>query len=466
MTFPMFQIFPATDFGHCITLGNVRIQIRPASDILGVAARASKILVALGPTSQQDMLIVILLKRTPSLILKVAFFAALAWVSTQSHNSGDHCFGQSSAPAAEKELTVQQKVQRHRELLQAMRDKLRLITEAEMRFYLDGAEESYNWSDKWDTNVAALQPIREEFESLAVDLFINHENAEGVPDSLPETVFSVRKQLLETDRDADTIAVLKRLHKLKPEIDQLKLDLGLALLKTNQFAQANEIIDKIPPNKLEDLEGVDNKLLMIRKPLEAAYEQEAKTITAESEDDLPRVELMTTKGPIIVELFENEAPDTVGNFIHLVESGFYTDVIFHRVIARFMAQTGLVTFSSNGYSMKQPGYSIYDETKGGRSHFSGYLSMAKTDQPNSGGGQFFITYEPTVFLDGRHTVFGRVIQGMENAGRLLPTHEMKEEKDKPPEEVAIESITPDRILSAKVIRKRDHEYKPNKVLLE
>ena len=92
--------------------------------------------------------------------------------------------------------------------------------------------------------------------------------------------------------------------------------------------------------------------------------------------------------------------------------------------------------------------------------------MAKTDAPNSGSSQFFITYEPTVFLDQRHTVFGRVIQGMENAARLLPTHEMQEEKDESPEEVLIESIKPDRILTAKVIRKRDHEYRPKKVTLE
>ena len=89
--------------------------------------------------------------------------------------------------------------------------------------------------------------------------------------------------------------------------------------------------------------------------------------------------------------------------------------------------------------------------------------MAKTEQPNSGGSQFFITYQPTIFLNGRHTVFGRVIQGMENAGRLEVTHLEKKVKDKPPEEVLIEEVRPDRILTAKVIRKRDHPYLPKKV---
>ncbi len=417
----------------------------------------------------------ILLKQTPSLILKVAFFAALVWVSIQSYNPTARCLGQttvgqaSSSDAAatdEQTLTLPQKIQRHKQLLDAMREKIRLITEAELRFYLDGAEASYDWRDTWDTNVAALQPIREEFETLSVDLFINNGDGDEVPESLPETVFSIREKLLETNRDADTIAVLRRLLKIKPDIDQLKLDLGLALIKTNQFAEANEIIDTIPPSTLESLQGADHKLLPIRMALQSKYEQEKETLAAEADDNLPRVELNTTQGPIIVELFENEAPETVGNFIYLVESGFYTDVIFHRVIARFMAQTGLVAYTDRGYHAKNLDYSIYDETKGGRTHFYGYLSMAKTDAPNSGSSQFYITYEPTVFLDGRHTVFGRVIEGMENALRLLPTHETKEKKDEPPEEVMIESVTPDRILTAKVLRKRDHEYRPNKVTLE
>lgn len=408
----------------------------------------------------------ILVKRTPSFILKVAFFAAMVWVGMQSRSPNVICFGQgpsNESGQTAQTLSFEQKTDRHGELIKAMREKIRLIKQAELRFYLDGVEESYNWSDQWDTAVAGLQPLREEFETISVDLYINNEDANSVPDSLPETVFSVRKKLLKTDHDADTIEVLRRLLIAKPDIDQLKLDLGLALLKTNQFTEANEIIDTIPPNVLDKLKEADNKLLSIRVPLQKAYEQEKKILAAEADDDLPRVEINTSQGTIVVELFENEAPDTVGNFIQLVESGFYTDVIFHRIISKFMAQTGLVSFRSNGYEMKRLGYSIYDETKGGRGHFYGYLSMAKTDQPNSGGSQFFITYAPTVALDGRHTVFGRVIQGMANAGRLQPTHEIKEEKDKPPEEVAIESITPDRILSAKVIRKRDHEYRPNKV---
>ena len=122
-------------------------------------------------------------------------------------------------------------------------------------------------------------------------------------------------------------------------------------------------------------------------------------------DDLPRVKLTTTKGDIVLELFENEAPETVGNFINLVEKGFYKDLTFHRVIAGFMAQGGCPEGDGTG----GPGYSIYDECgkPDARMHFRGSISMAKTNAPNSGGSQFFICFRPTPNLNGIHTVFGR-----------------------------------------------------------
>lgn len=409
--------------------------------------------------------------RTPSFIFSAAFFAAWVWSVVPANQSTHIC--RAEAPAAETTasaqsptlVTVEQKVDRYRTLIERMREEIRLITESKIRFYLDGREASYDWKDQWETAVAALEPLKKEFETIATDLFINHTDDASVPDSLEETVFAIRRKLLKTDQDAKTIAVLRRLLETKPENQQLKLDLGRVLLKTNQFAEANELIDSIPRNVMEDLDDGDDKLLASRSQLETTYEEEKKILAAESEaDDLPRVELLTSQGPVVVELFENEAPDTVGNFIHLVESGFYKDVIFHRVIAGFMAQTGLVARLENGYANKRPGYLIYDETRDGRRHFSGYLSMAKTDKPNTGNSQFFITYQPTNFLDGRHTVFGRVIEGMENVGRLQATFEMKKtEKDKPPEEVRIESAIPDFIKSANVIRKRDHQYAPKKV---
>ncbi len=167
-------------------------------------------------------------------------------------------------------------------------------------------------------------------------------------------------------------------------------------------------------------------------------------------DDLPRVRLKTTKGDIVVELFENEAPGTVGNFVSLVEKGFYDGLTFHRVLPRFMAQAGCPKGDGTG----GPGYNIYCEAyqENHRDHFRGSLSMAKGREKNTGGSQFFLTFVPTYHLDGIHTVFGRVIQGMDVLADL---------QRRDPSDPSNLSIEPDRILKAEVIRKRDHAYRPN-----
>lgn len=112
----------------------------------------------------------------------------------------------------------------------------------------------------------------------------------------------------------------------------------------------------------------------------------------------------------VVELYAKEAPTTVNNFVFLVRDGYYDDVTFHRVIPGFMAQGGDPTGTGTG----GPGYTIADEFSPLRRHDSaGILSMANTGRPNSGGGQWFITFVPTPHLDDAHTVFGKVVEGMD-----------------------------------------------------
>ena len=175
-------------------------------------------------------------------------------------------------------------------------------------------------------------------------------------------------------------------------------------------------------------------------------------------DDLPRVLLTTNKGDITVELYENEAPETVGNFIALVESGFYKNSLFHRVIDNFVAQVGGPKKGSEG--VDDPGYKIYDECKrpDTRPHFSAVVSMAKTSMPDSGSSQFYITLNRTSHLDGLHTVFGRVIDGHDIVDRIART-----EIEINGEATDVPNSNPDYIVSAKVLRKRDHVYKPRKV---
>ncbi|MBP2635121.1 MAG: ppiB [Firmicutes bacterium] len=115
------------------------------------------------------------------------------------------------------------------------------------------------------------------------------------------------------------------------------------------------------------------------------------------------------KGTITIELFEKDAPTTVGNFEKLIKEGFYDGLQFHRVIKGFVAQGGCPQGNGTG----GPGYTIPCETKGNpNKHEKGSLSMAHRG-PNTGGSQFFIVYEPQPHLDGVHTVFGKVIDGMD-----------------------------------------------------
>ncbi len=168
-------------------------------------------------------------------------------------------------------------------------------------------------------------------------------------------------------------------------------------------------------------------------------------------DDLPRVKLITTKGEITLELFENEAPETVANFLTLVKQGYYNGSPFHRVLPGFMAQGGAKSDDGNG----GPGYTIHDECfrPDYRRHFRGTLSMAHSSQRDSGSSQFFLTFVPTMSLNGLYTAFGRVIDGMEVLGdlqRRSPEHQNNAPKA-------------DRILKAEVLRDRGHEYKFEKL---
>ncbi|MGD0620046.1 MAG: peptidylprolyl isomerase [Bryobacteraceae bacterium] len=117
----------------------------------------------------------------------------------------------------------------------------------------------------------------------------------------------------------------------------------------------------------------------------------------------------TSRGTIVCELFTKDAPATVNNFVFLAREGFYDGTVFHRVINNFMVQGGDPTGTGRG----GPGYRFEDELKNNpQRHQVGSLSMANAG-PNTNGSQFFITHVVTDWLDGKHTVFGRVTKGQD-----------------------------------------------------
>lgn len=149
----------------------------------------------------------------------------------------------------------------------------------------------------------------------------------------------------------------------------------------------------------------------------------------------PIATLKTNMGTMKIELFADKAPETVANFIKLSESGYYDGLIFHRIIENFMIQGGCPNGTGNG----GPGWTIKDEFHKDLKHNSkGILSMANAG-PNTGGSQFFITLAPTDWLDGHHTVFGKLTEGedvLTEIGKIETGFQ-----DKPLKNVVIEKIT-------------------------
>lgn len=299
----------------------------------------------------------------------------------------------------------------------------------------------------------------------------------------PELHMKRAELLVSVDAAALAVKDAELAHKAKPDDKAIAATLGRVYLQLNHYEKALAAFTDAPAddvkgeyaaalfdaNRLQDFKGAwdaaSDKTAIIRHlgpaaqqmfrtmpkkvdelAAEWADEEKARAQDAKK-DDNPRVQLMTEKGPIVLELFEDTAPNTVANFVWLAENGFYDGIKFHRIIAGFMAQGGDPTGTGTGGC----GYDIKDELKENpRRHWRGTLSMANTGAPNSGNSQFFLCYVPNPHLNpaesmGRwrgHTVFGRIIEGQEVADAL--------EKG-------------DAIVKATVLRKRSHEYKPETI---
>ena len=151
---------------------------------------------------------------------------------------------------------------------------------------------------------------------------------------------------------------------------------------------------------------------------------------------------MENGGVIKAELYPEVAPNTVRNFVDLINRGFYDGLIFHRVIPGFMIQGGC----PEGMGIGGPGYSIKGEFsrngfKNDLKHTKGVLSMARAMSPDSAGSQFFIMVENAPHLDGQYAAFGKVIEGIEEADKIVMTK--RDYNDRPYEDQVIKSMTVD-----------------------
>ena len=162
----------------------------------------------------------------------------------------------------------------------------------------------------------------------------------------------------------------------------------------------------------------------------------------------------TSKGQILADLYEDKTPVTVNNFVTLARNHYYDGILFHRVLEGFMGQTGdpntLDAAKKDTWGQGGPGYSFPDEIRQSlKFDAPGDLAMANSGA-NTNGSQFFITFAPASFLDGKYNLFGKVVQGQDVLAKLTRTATPDQSSG---QEVPIEGATPDKILSVRILSK-------------
>ena len=181
-------------------------------------------------------------------------------------------------------------------------------------------------------------------------------------------------------------------------------------------------------------EGKAPKAAKAKKPAKKTVETPVETVAAapvETSQDLNRLTLETTQGPVVIKLRPDLAPNHVAHISKLVSEGFYDGIVFHRVIEGFMAQTGCPHGTGTGGSK----YPNLKQEFNKEPHVRGVCSMARSSNPDSANSQFFICFGDATFLDRQYTVWGQVVSGMENVDKIKRGEPVRD---------------PDKIVSAKL----------------
>ena len=206
-----------------------------------------------------------------------------------------------------------------------------------------------------------------------------------------------------------------------------------------EAATPTPIPDVIPPARIADTPtppviGTPTPVSVTTRMGQSIRQYSQAPLMEIDPDGSYSADIQTNQGTIAVELYAEDAPLAVNNFVFLARQGFYDGVIFHRVIPNFMIQGGDPT----GTGTAGPGYRFQDEIVPSLSFDSpGILAMANSG-PNTNGSQFFITVAPTLHLTGHHTIFGRVTSGQEVADAISVAR--ADRNDRPEEEVVIQHI--------------------------
>jgi peptidyl-prolyl cis-trans isomerase B (cyclophilin B) len=221
-----------------------------------------------------------------------------------------------------------------------------------------------------------------------------------------------------------------------------------ACLAMQDFQRADRLLLKLKEAKVSISEANQTAIEKLKK----SWQQEvARREKEQQEDNLPRVQIETELGNMVLELFEDDSPKTVANFIYLAEQGFYDGSAFYDIRPGETARGGC----PNGDGTGDPGYRIANESTSSESRrfFAGTIGMHH-EGVNTAGCQFFITYQPKPNLDLQYVAFGRIIEGLETLYQLPLTE---------PRAGKLSAAEPPKIVRMTVVRKRDHAYEPEKI---
>ncbi len=339
---------------------------------------------------------------------------------------------------AQDEASADQLIQTWDEKFSAIQELVPKIRQSTDRMERDELLKVYNES------VAELDTLRKQMEPVLIQAAAGEGELDG---KLHDTLMDLGQLAVSEELYDRGYQLLKPIADRDSEDDTAKQFAAMAAFGSDRFEEAKALIEKI------EADGGSRRIRVLQQAKGdmdlriSEWKKEQEIRAAEASSDLPRVKLETTEGDIVIELFEDQAPNAVANFISLIEKGYYDGLTFHRVLPQFMAQGGC----PDGTGAGGPGYEIDCECYRSdyRRHFSGTLSMAHAGK-NTGGSQFFLTFLATPHLNGKHTAFGRVIEGMDALASLKRVDPNRRNA----------AMEPSKILKASVVRKRDHAYVP------
>ncbi len=338
-----------------------------------------------------------------------------------------------------------------------LKDAIKAIKKTGHEFYENKSTVAHVYRSKWKAEAVIAQTAYKRVREASFALFFETDNPGN---QVNEIVSMMNQDLIAQGQLAKCYLTTKKLLKLYPDNKDLYNLMGRVSILNNDFAFAQQYYqaNKEQAEQLGVPEGALYGNSMDK--LVTGYERELALRASDAQGEpLPQAIIKTNRGEIVIELFENQAPETVGNFVSLVQTGIYDGMIFHHVLRNLIADAGLMTMSR-----PQPvGYTIYDEHQrsDSRHHFRGSVAMVtKNNEPNTAAAEFRIMLVPGPNLDGKSTVFGRVISDMSILDNIQETFQVNEEEDK---EEFIKDAVPDIIESITITNLRDHEYEPNRV---